>query len=136
MTRTSIIILDNLIRYNLDSIFDIFNYESIEAHMIKITRDAELDIESDLGVSFLEKLSKSVKNRVDGDPVRFIYDKTIASDTLGFLMSKMGIEANDSVIPGGRYHFRRDYMDFPDMGRKDLLYAKAKTTGNKWSVIK
>ena len=124
--KDSIIILDNLIRYNLDSIFDIFNYESIEAHMIKITRDAELDIESDLGVSFLEKLSKSVKKRVDGDPVRFIYDKTIASDTLGFLMSKMGIEANDSVIPGGRYHFRRDYMDFPDMGRKDLLYTKQK----------
>jgi len=121
-----IIILDNLIRYNFDAIFDIFNYESIEAHMIKITRDAELDIESDLGVSFLEKLSKSVKNRVDGDPVRFIYDKTIADDTLAFLMSKMGIEANDSVIPGGRYHFRRDYMDFPDMGRKDLLYVKEK----------
>jgi len=124
--KDCIIILDNLIRYNLDSIFDIFNYESIEAHMIKITRDAELDIESDLGISFLEKLSKSVKNRVDGDPVRFIYDKTIASDTLEFLMSKMGVEANDSVIPGGRYHFRRDYMDFPDMGRKDLLYAKEK----------
>jgi len=124
--KDCIIILDNLIRYNLDSIFSIFNYQTIEAHMIKITRDAELDIESDLGVSFLEKLSKSVKNRVDGDPVRFIYDKTIASDTLEFLMNKMGVEANDSVIPGGRYHFRRDYMDFPDMGRKDLLYAKQK----------
>jgi len=124
--RDCIIILDNLIRYNLDAIFEIFNYESIEAHMIKITRDAELDIESDLGISFLEKLSKSVKKRVDGDPVRFIYDKTIAADTLHFLMSKMGIEANDSVIPGGRYHFRRDYMDFPNMGRKDLLYDKQK----------
>ncbi|MGB1269982.1 MAG: polyphosphate kinase 1 [Flavobacteriaceae bacterium] len=121
-----IILLDDLIRYRLDSIFSIFKYESIEAHMIKITRDAELDIESDLGVSFLEKLSKSVKNRADGDPVRFIYDKTIAADTLDFLMTKMGIEANDSVIPGGRYHFRRDYMNFPDLGRKDLLYAKDK----------
>ncbi len=121
-----IILLDDLIRYRLDSIFSIFKYESIEAHMIKITRDAELDIESDLGVSFLEKLSKSVKNRVDGDPVRFIYDKTIAADTLAFLMRKMGIEPNDSVIPGGRYHFRRDFMNFPNMGRKDLLYAKDK----------
>jgi polyphosphate kinase len=121
-----IILLDDLIRYRLDTIFSIFKYESIEAHMIKITRDAELDIESDLGVSFLEKLSKSVKNRVDGDPVRFIYDKTIAADTLSFLMNKMGIEPNDSVIPGGRYHFRRDYMNFPNMGRKDLLYAKDK----------
>ncbi len=124
--KDCIIILDNLIRYNLESIFDIFKYESIEAHMIKITRDAELDIESDLGVSFLEKLSKSVKNRVDGDPVRFIYDKTISNDTLEYLMQKMRIEKNDSVIPGGRYHFRKDYMDFPDMNRKDLLYTKDK----------
>ncbi|MGB0974892.1 MAG: polyphosphate kinase 1 [Flavobacteriaceae bacterium] len=124
--KNYIILLDDLIRYNLDSIFSIFKYKSIEAHMIKITRDAELDIESDLGVSFLEKLSKSVKNRADGDPVRFIYDKTIASDTLDFLMRKMSIEPNDSVIPGGKYHFRRDYMNFPDLGRKDLLYAKDK----------
>jgi polyphosphate kinase len=124
--KDCIIILDNLIRYNLDSIFDIFKYQNIEAHMIKITLDAELDIESDLGISFLEKLSKSVKNRIDGDPVRFIYDKNIASDTLEYLMDKMKIESNDSVIPGGRYHFRRDYMDFPNMGRKDLLYVKEK----------
>ena len=121
-----IILLDDLIRYNLNSIFDIFSYESIEAHMIKITRDAELDIESDLGVSFLEKLSKSVKNRADGDPVRFVYDKKIAADTLSFLMRKMDVETNDSVIPGGRYHFRRDYMNFPNLGRKELLYAKEK----------
>jgi polyphosphate kinase len=124
--KDCIIILDNLIRYNLDLIFDIFNYKNIEANMVKITLDAELDIESDLGISFLEKLSKSVKNRIDGDPVRFIYDKNIAPDTLSYLLNKMKIEPNDSVIPGGRYHFRRDYMDFPDMGRKDLLYVKEK----------
>lgn len=121
-----VMILDNLIRYNLEAIFNVFNYTSIEAHMVKITRDAELDFESDLGKSFLEKLSKSVKNRKDGDPVRFVYDKNIAADTLNYLMSKMGIEANDSVIPGGRYHFRRDYMEFPSFGRSDLLYKKDK----------
>lgn len=124
--KDCIIILDNLIRYNLDLIFDIFNYQNIEANMVKITLDAELDIESDLGISFLEKLSKSVKNRIDGDPVRFIYDKNIAPDTLSYLLNKMKIEHNDSIIPGGRYHFRRDYMDFPNMGRKDLLYVKEK----------
>ena len=124
--KDSIILLDDLIRYNLDAIFNVFEYDFIEAHMIKITRDAELDMESDLGKSFLEKLSKSVKNRKDGDPVRFVYDKNIAADTLHYLMSKMGIEENDSVIPGGRYHFRRDYMDFPSFGRSDLLYKKDK----------
>ena len=39
-------------------------------------------------------------------------------------MNKMGIDSHDSVIPGGRYHNRRDYMDFPSLGRNDLLYEK------------
>ncbi len=117
-----IIILDNLIRHCLHSIFNIFNYEQITAHMIKITRDAELDIDSDLSRSFLEKISKSVEKRSSGDPVRFVYDKEIDQKTLQFLMNKMGIDSTDSIIPGGRYHNRRDYMNFPSLGRTDLLY--------------
>ena len=117
-----IIMLDDLIRYNLDSIFNIFNYESITAHMIKITRDAELDIDSDLSKSFIEKISASVQGRVTGEPVRFVYDKNIEEDTLQYLMRKMDIDASDSIIPGGRYHNRRDYMNFPSLGREELLH--------------
>ncbi|WP_286761178.1 polyphosphate kinase 1 [Salegentibacter sp. UBA1130] len=117
-----IILLDDLIRYNLGTIFNIFEYESISAHMIKITRDAELDIDSDLSKSFIEKISSSVKDRIKGEPVRFVYDMNIADDTLSYLMNKMGIESTDSIIPGGRYHNRRDYMNFPSLGREDLLY--------------
>lgn len=121
-----IILLDDLLRYCLNDIFNIFEYESISAHMIKITRDAELDFESDLSKSFIEKISDSVKHRQIGEPVRFVYDKTIDEDTLLFLMTMMGIDSKDSVIPGGRYHNRRDYMDFPSLGRTDLLYKKIK----------
>lgn len=117
-----IILLDDLIRYNLHNIFNIFDYESISAHMIKITRDAELELDSDLNKSFLEKISSSVKDRRIGEPVRFIYDQTIEKDTLKFFLGKMGIDAKDSIIPGGRYHNRRDYMNFPNLGRYDLLY--------------
>ena len=121
-----IIILDDLIRHCLGNIFSIFYYESITAHMIKITRDAALDIDSDLSRSFLEKISNSVAKRSAGDPVRFVYDSAIDKDTLQYLMRKMGIDDMDSIIPGGRYHNRRDYMKFPNLGRKDLLY-EAKT---------
>ncbi len=119
-----IMILDDLLRYCLDDIFNIFSYTEISAHMIKITRDGELDFDSDLSKSFIEKISASVKDRQIGEPVRFVYDKTIDDDTLEYLMSKMGIDNKDSVIPGGRYHNRRDYMGFPSLGRKDLLYEK------------
>lgn len=117
-----IIILDDLIRYCLHNLFNIFKYERISAHMIKISRDAELDIDSDLSRSFIDKISKSVKERSKGDPVRFVYDKSIDSATLQFLLDKMGINNTDSIIPGGRYHNRRDYMDFPSLGRNDLQY--------------
>ena len=119
-----IIILDDLIRYSLRSIFNMFTVESISAHMIKITRDAELDIDNDLSKSFIEKISASVENRRISNTVRFVYDRAIASDTLAFLKEKMQIEDTDSVIPGGRYHNRRDYMGFPSMGRDDLMYDK------------
>ena len=121
-----IIMVDNILRYCLDDIFNIFDYDSISAHMIKITRDGELDFDSDLSKSFVEKLSASVKDRNSGEPVRFVYDKKIDQDTLDFLLNIMGIDSQDSIIPGGRYHNRRDYMDFPSLGRTDLLYDKIK----------
>ena len=117
-----IILLDDVIRHNLSNIFNIFDYKSISAHMIKITRDAQLDIDSDLSKSMIEKISLSVKDRRIGEPVRFIYDQLIEDDTLLFFLDKMGIVSTDSIIPGGRYHNRRDYMSFPNLGRHDLLY--------------
>jgi polyphosphate kinase len=117
-----VILLDDVIRHNLSSLFNIFDYESISAHMIKITRDAQLDIDSDMSKSMLEKIATSVKDRRIGEPVRFVYDQSIGKDTLKFFLTNMGIDASDSIIPGGRYHNRRDFMDFPNLGRFDLLY--------------
>ncbi|GAL61620.1 polyphosphate kinase [Algibacter lectus] len=122
--KSYIILIDDLLRYCLRDIFNIFDYKTISAHMIKITRDGELDFDSDLSKSFIEKISDSVKHRQVGEPVRFVYDKTIHKETLQYLMSKMGIDDTDSIIPGGRYHNRRDYMGFPSLGRQDLLYDK------------
>ena len=118
-----VILLDDVIRHNLSSLFNIFDYKSVSAHMIKITRDAQLDIDSDMSKSMLEKIATSVKDRRIGEPVRFIYDQSIGKDTLKFFLTNMGIDSSDSIIPGGRYHNRRDYMDFPNLGRFDLLYA-------------
>ena len=122
--RSYIMLIDDLLRYCLSDIFNIFDYQSVTAHMIKITRDGELDFESDLSKSFIEKISDSVKHRQIGEPVRFVYDKNIETETLEYLMSKMNITDTDSIIPGGRYHNRRDYLGFPSLGRTDLLYSK------------
>ncbi len=121
--KQCLMMLDDLIRYHFHLIFSMFNYESIEGHMVKITRDAELDIEEDVGKSYVEKIIDSVKDRLVGDPVRLVHDKTIAPETLAVVMKKLGVASTDSLIPGGRYHHRRDYMNFPSLNRKDLLYS-------------
>ena len=108
-----IILLDDVIRFCLCSHFYIFPCEDISAYMIKITRNAELDLDTDLNKSFIEKISTSVEGRKRAEPVRFIYDKLIDEEMLRFLKEKMGIQSTDSVIAGGRYHNRRDYMNFP-----------------------
>ena len=119
-----IILLDDLIRFHFDLIFNFFDYTAIEAHMIKITRDAELDLEEDASKSYINKITESVKERILADPVRMVYDNTIAQDTLDFIIKKLGFDSTDSLIPGGRYHHRRDYMDFPNLGRNELWHPR------------
>jgi len=118
-----VMMLDDLIRYHYHMIFSFFNYKSIQSHMVKITRDAELDLEEDVSISYVEKITLSVKDRMISDPVRLVYDKDIPDVTLGFVMEKLNIDSTDSLIPGGKYHQRRDYMDFPSLDRQDLLYS-------------
>ena len=119
-----VIMIDDIIRYHLFEIFKIFNPSNISANMIKFSRDAELDFDDDISKSYLEKISQSVKDRLKGDPLRFVYDKEIDPNTLKFLLEKMNINSEiDSVIPGGRYHNKKDYMNFPILNN-DLAYDK------------
>tara|TARA_B100000768_G_scaffold96614_1_gene90090 strand:+ start:459 stop:2510 length:2052 start_codon:yes stop_codon:yes gene_type:complete len=121
-SQQSIIMIDDIIRFHLNDIFKIFNPKSIEANMVKISRDAELDFDDDISKSYLDKIAQSVKERSTADPVRFVYDSDIKLDTLNFLLNKMGINnETDSIIPGGKYHNRRDYMDFPNLS-DNLVY--------------
>ena len=113
--RIRIIILDDLIRYCLDEIFFMFEYDEIKAYTIKITRDAELDIDDDISKSLVEKMSKGLMKRESGLPVRFVYDKEMDHDLLMFLASKMGISERDPLVPGGKYHNFKDYIDFPSV---------------------
>lgn len=122
--KNYIMLLDDVIRYNLDEIFNIFDYDHIEAHVIKISRDAQFEEDTDRTKSIMEKVSFYVRQRQKGEPVRLIYDEKISDDTLEFLKQKMGIDELDSLIPGGRIHNHRDFMGFPYLGKKKLLYKQ------------
>ena len=118
-----VVMVDDIIRYYLKKIFKIFRPKQISAHMIKISRDAELEFDDDISKSYLEKISESLLDRYSGHPVRFVYDSEMSKETLDFIISKMSIDVeNDSIVPGGKYHNRSDYMNFPSLGRKKLIY--------------
>ena len=122
-----VMFIDDIIRYHLNIIFSFFNYKEIEAHMLKITRDAELDIDDmDLSKSYIKKIQDYVNRRKISNPVRLVYDKSIPNNTLNYLLKKIKITSHDSLIPGGKYHHRSDYMNFPELERFDLLYPKEK----------
>jgi len=117
-----IILLDDVIRYCLADIFSIFGYDTFNAFTIKITRDAELDIDEDVSKSFLEKMSESLKQRKRGAPVRFVYDRDIPPKLLAKIMKKLKISAHDNMRSGGRYHNFKDFMAFPNIGPPELRY--------------
>lgn len=122
--RQFIMYMDDVLRHNLDSIFHIFKYDRIEAHTVKITRDAELSLDDDVSKSFMEQVQKGLMNRREGDPVRVVYDQQISGQTLGELVKGLGINEFDILIPGGRYHNKKDLVRFPNVGGKELEHQK------------
>jgi polyphosphate kinase len=118
-----IILLDDVIRYCLGDIFSNFGYDTFSAYTIKFTRDAELELDTDVSKSFLEIISDSLKQRKEGMPVRFIYDNSMPPAILDKVKRKLKISKTDTMTQGGRYHNFKDFMRFPNIGSEDLEYT-------------
>jgi len=121
-----IILLDDVIRFCLKDVFLSFDIDKAEAYTIKLTRDAELDIDNDLSKSIAEKIEKSLKQRKKGKPVRLVYDSSIPSDLLHFITKKIKMKKSINLIAGGRYHNFRDFINFPKVGGRELQYGSLK----------
>lgn len=124
--RTCIILLDDIIRYCLEDIFSIFNYDKFSAYTIKFTRDAELDIDNDVSRNFMELISESLKQRKQGRPVRFIYDRNLSDFLLKTLIKKFQITDKDDLISGAKYHNFKDFISFPNVGPANFEYPELK----------
>ncbi|WP_140921148.1 polyphosphate kinase 1 [Limnobaculum xujianqingii] len=120
--RKPMILLDNIIRFCLDDIFKgFFDYQSLDAYSMKMTRDAEYDLVNEMESSWLELMSSSLKQRLTAEPVRFVYQRDMPNDMVEILRKKLGISSYDSVIPGGRYHNFKDFISFPNVGKANLV---------------
>ncbi|MCD4680382.1 MAG: polyphosphate kinase 1 [Bacteroidales bacterium] len=118
--KTHIIFLDDIIRYRLKDIFYMLDFQNFEAYTVKLTKDAELDINDDISESYVTSVAKSLKRRKEGSPVRFVYDQQIPVNLLSLLIKKLNFKKRDAIIPGSRYHNFKDLINFPDLGREEL----------------
>lgn len=139
--KSYLMYLDDVIRFCLPHIFCGLEYTEYEAYSFKFTRDAEMEIDNDLRNGMLQKISKGVKSRKRGEPLRVVYDSTMPKLLLKQVLSKLDLDKLDIVLAGGRYHNHKDLMKFPDCGRKDLKYPvwnpilKSELTGDE-SILK
>ncbi|MGN6437707.1 MAG: polyphosphate kinase 1 [Agriterribacter sp.] len=137
-----IILLEDVIRFCLPQIFSFMGYDKYSAHVIKVTRDAEFDLDTDLSIPYTQKIAKGIKTRKKGKPVRFLYDKEIDAGILEYLIKRLHLKRKDAIIPGGRIHNFRHFMDFPDsvfaqksVRRKPLIHPAFKNTSRVTEII-
>ncbi|MGF1715723.1 polyphosphate kinase 1 [Photobacterium chitinilyticum] len=116
--RKTLILLDNIIRFCLDDIFSgFFEYDSLSAYSMKMTRDAEYDLSLEVEHSLLEQMSEGLNQRLTAMPVRFVYQRDMPSEMIDVLCGLLKVSSYDSIIPGGRYHNFKDFIGFPNVGR-------------------
>ncbi len=137
-----IILLEDVIRFCLPHIFSFFGYDTFSSHIIKVTRDAEIDIDNDISTSFIQKIEKGLKNRKKGKPVRFVFDKTIDPSLLTYLVRRLGLLQKDNLIPGGRIHNFVDFMNFPEsvftkksLRKKPFIHPLLKNVNSVTNVV-
>lgn len=108
-----LILLEDIVRYNLPYLFAPFGFDKFMGHLIKVTRDAELELDNDFHSNLIDDLEKGIKNRKKGKATRFVYDKQIDANLLEFMMKRLSLNKKDHMVPGGRLHNFKDFMDFP-----------------------
>lgn len=119
-----IMLLDDVIRTCLDLVFPNLGKYRCEAYMLKISRDADMDIDDDLDESYLSKITDSLKRRRLGAPTRIVFDQAMPSRLQRYLLEALQVKEMDTLIPGGRYHNFKDFFGFPSLGRVDLIHPR------------
>ncbi|HEY5956439.1 MAG TPA: polyphosphate kinase 1, partial [Polyangiaceae bacterium] len=118
-----VILLEDVIRFGLGEIFAHFQPTACRAWTVKITRDSELELEQDTGETYVDRVHRGLRKRRTGAPVRMVYDKGLPKQFLKFLLNKMKLAREDSLIPGQRYHNFKDFIRFPELGHKHLTWS-------------
>lgn len=115
-----LVFLDDVIRENLAETFPGFTIHG--AWSIKITRDAEMELEDEFIGDIAEKIEKQLEKREGGHATRLLYDKCITPEARAFIQ-KYFLLKEEELVEGGRYHNLKDLGGLPNPTRNKLSYA-------------
>ncbi len=122
--ESHIMLLEDVIRFCFPQIFSMFSVNEFVSHIIKFTRDAELDIDNDINTNLIQKIEKGIKQRKLAKPVRLVYDRKIDTPLLNFIIKKLNLTNKDNLMPGGSIHNFRHFIDFPAIVFKEKKVQK------------
>ena len=113
------IFLDDIVRIGLRDHFK-DKKELLACYVVKISRDADYEIDDEFEGDLIEKLKEELAKRDLGVPTRMIYDKNMPEPIRQRIRKGLGLKSND-LIPGGRYHNFSDLFKFPNLTENDAL---------------
>ncbi len=91
--------LEQVIAANLDALFP--GVEVVEAHMFRVTRDADFDVEEDEAGDLLSAIEQELRRRRFGSAVRLEVEEQMPETMREFLLSGIGLGADDLYeVPG------------------------------------
>jgi polyphosphate kinase len=114
-----VLFLDDVIRVGVAELFP--DYTHCEVNSIKLSRDAELDIEEEVSGDLMAKIRSSLAKRETGYPARLLFDPEMPRKVLHVIEHKTGITAEE-LVAGGRYHNFRDFFGFPNFDETRFHY--------------
>src|SRR5690606_21217359 len=106
----AVLFLDDVVRHGLPALFP--RHEVGLGFAVKLTRDADLQVEDEFSGDLVEKIRKGLARRSEGIPSRFLYDARMPHNLLVLLQEGLELEEEDLIV-GGRYHRLSDLWTLP-----------------------
>ena len=110
--------LDDIIRINMADIFSDYDVKG-SSYSIKLNRDEDYEIEDEFSGNLVNKIKEKIDKRMEGDPVRFLFDVSMPKPMIAQLQKTCGID-DVELFEGGRYHNLHDYFQLVDLLNRHL----------------
>ena len=105
-----VVFLEDILKENLSYLFP--NHKISGVFNLKITRDAQLEIDPDFKGDLTEALERQLERRDFGLATRFLSEPGLALRTLYYMVYEMDLK-DASIVEGGKYHNLKDHSAFP-----------------------